>query len=170
MKWKVAQLALDPAPPKRSLSSKLEPLLWNIKRLNNDVHTTYILLLTLVITRKELLYRSFLVTFANHCGNCTKAMSWLFSSSMKKQSASRTVSGSFEYISQSRLRTICPLLIFDDTLICTFIFVNVLVSLLGGTAHDKHVNEQAYTAYQSIHSPSFEIVEMLGSLFSSQVY
>ena len=73
--------------------------------------------LTAKIICSELPYRSFLVMFSKHCGNCTKAISWLFSSSMKKQSASRTDDELFEHISQSTFRIISPLLIFEDTLI-----------------------------------------------------
>uniref|UniRef100_A0A9I9E554 Uncharacterized protein n=1 Tax=Cucumis melo TaxID=3656 RepID=A0A9I9E554_CUCME len=54
---------------------------------------------------------SFFVTLSNFCGNCTNAISCPFSSSIKKQSASLMAFELFEYISQSTLSRICPLLI-----------------------------------------------------------
>ena len=81
-----------------------------------DIH-----LLTSLITRRSLPYKSFFVTLSKICGNCTKAISRPFSSSIKKQSASLIDSELFEYMSQSTLRIISPLLIFEDTLICNTI-------------------------------------------------
>jgi hypothetical protein len=130
------------------------------------------------------------VILSKFCGNCTKAISWPFLSSMKKHAASRTVSESFAYMSQSRLRIKGALLISDDTLICTFekclentrkIYVYIYAQTEQPhflfyieeklKIHVRKLKAYIYIyIYQCILSSSFEVVRPLGSLFSCHVY
>ena len=81
-------------------------------------------------TFNELAYKSFFVMLLKHCGNCTYAISWPDSSSMKKHRASLTDSELLEYMSQSTLRIISPLLILDDTLIYSFSYDNEKIIMI----------------------------------------